>query len=80
MDVLILCGLMVYTTSASCFEVFPCSFSSSFFILFSIMITSRGEGEAGLCATRAFFCLFVLYVLVIVICLFFLVSGVGFDL
>ena len=56
--VLILCGLMVSTTSASRFEVFPCSFSSSFFILFSIMITSRREGGAGLFATRAFVCLF----------------------
>ena len=58
MFVLILCGLVVYTTGASCFKVFPYSLSSSFFILFSIVITSHGERGASLCATRAFVCLF----------------------
>ena len=42
---------------ASCFKVFPCSLSSGFVILFSIVITSLGEGGAGLCASRAFVCL-----------------------
>ena len=49
---------VVYTTGASCFKVFPCSLSSCFFILFSIVITSLGEEGAGLCASRAFVCLF----------------------
>ena len=31
---------------------------SCFFILFSIVITSLGEEGAGLCASRAFVCLF----------------------
>ena len=56
--VLILCGLVVYTTGASCFTVFRSSLSSSFFILFSIVIASRGERAASLCPTRAFVCLF----------------------
>ena len=43
---------------ASCFKVFPFSLSSCFFIRFSIVITSLGEEEAGLCASRAFVCLF----------------------
>ena len=47
-----------YTTGASCFKVFPCSLSSCFFILFSIVITSLGEEGAGLCGSRAFVCLF----------------------
>ena len=62
--VLIVCGLMVYTTGASCFKVFPCSLSSSFFILFSIVITSRGEWElvyvllvhVFVCFVRVSFC------------------------
>ena len=41
------------------------------------MITSLGEEGAGLCASRAFVCLFVLYVLVFVIFLFLLVLGVA---
>ena len=49
---------MVYITGASCFEVFPCSLSSCFFTLFSIVITSHGEEGAGLSASRAFVCLF----------------------
>ena len=50
---------MVYTTGASCFKVFPCeALASCFFILFSIVITSLGEEGAGLCASRAFVCLF----------------------
>ena len=61
---------------ASCFKVFPCSLSSYFFISFSIVIASLGEEGAGLCASRAFVCLF-LHVLVSVIFLFLLVSGVG---
>ena len=43
---------------ASCFKVFPCSLSSCFVIHFSIVITSLGEEEADLCASRAFVCLF----------------------
>ena len=62
--------------SASCFKVFPCSLSSCFFISFSIVIASLGEEGAGLCASRAFVCLF-LHMLVSVIFLFLLVSGVG---
>ena len=50
---------MVYTTGASCFNVFPCSLSSCFFILFSIVITSLWEEGAGLCASRAVFVCFV---------------------
>ena len=46
---------MVYITCASCFKVFPCSLSSCFFILFSIVITSLGEERAGLCASRVCF-------------------------
>ena len=75
LTVLILCRFVVYTTSASCFKVFPCSLSSCFVIPFSIVITSLGEEGAGLCAYRAFVCLFVLYGLVFVIFLFLLVSG-----
>ena len=44
--------------SASCFKVVPCSLSSCFVIPFSIVITSLGEEGAGLCASRAFVCLF----------------------
>ena len=51
---LIQCGLVVYTTGASCFKVFQCSLSSSFIILFNIVINSRRERGA----TRAFVCLF----------------------
>ena len=64
----LLCGLWFYTTGAS-FKVFPYSLSSCFFILFSIVITLLVEEGAGLCASRAFVCLFV-YVLVFVIFLF----------
>ena len=39
------------------FRVFPCSLSSRFFILFSIVITSLGEEGAVLHASRAFVCL-----------------------
>ena len=59
---------------ASCFKVFPCSLSSCFFISFSIVIASLGEEGAGLCASRAFICLFLHPV---VFFLFLLVSGVG---
>ena len=41
---------------ASCFKVFPCSLSSCFFIPFSIVITSLGKEEAGLCTSGAFVC------------------------
>ena len=41
---------------ASCFKVYPCSLSSCFFIPFSIVITSLGKEEAGLCASGAFVC------------------------
>ena len=44
--------------SASCFKVFPCSLSSCFVIPLRIVITSLGEEEDGLCASRAFVCLF----------------------
>ena len=37
----------------------PVLFVLVFFILFSIVITSLEEEEAGLCASRAFVCLFV---------------------
>ena len=53
-----LCGFEVYLRGASCFKVFPCSLSSYFVIPFSIVITSFGEEGAGLCASRAFVCLF----------------------
>ena len=43
---------------ASCFGVFPFSLSSCFVAPFSIVITSLGEEGTGLCASRAFFCLF----------------------
>ena len=42
---------------ASCL-VLPCSLSSCFFSPFTIVITSLGEEGAGLCASRAFVCLF----------------------
>ena len=44
--------------SASCFKVFPCSLSSCFVIPLRIVITSLAEEEDGLCASRAFVCLF----------------------
>ena len=65
---------------ASCFKVVLCSLSSRFFIPFSFVINSLGEEGAGLCASRAFVCLFVLYMLVFVIFLYLLVSGVGCSL
>ena len=40
----------------SCLKFFSCSLSSRFFIPFSIVITSLGEEEAGLCASRTFVC------------------------
>ena len=43
---------------ASSFKVFPCSLSWCFVIPFRIVITSLGEEGAGLCAARAFVCLF----------------------
>ena len=63
---------------ASCFKVFPCSLSSCFFIPFSIVITSLGEEGAGLCASRAFVCLFCTRKCLSFF-LFLLVSGVGCD-
>ena len=44
--------------SASCFIVSSCSLSSRFFIPLSIVISSLWEEGAGLCASRAFVCLF----------------------
>ena len=41
-----------------CLKVYPCSLSSCFFIVFSIVITSLGEEGGGMCASRAFVCLF----------------------
>ena len=61
-----------------CFKVLPCSFSSCFFIHFSIVITSLGEEGADLCASRAFVCLFC--TLVFVLFLFLLVSRIGCGL
>ena len=43
---------------ASCFKVLTYSLSSCFVIPFSIVITSFEEEGAGLCASRAFVCLF----------------------
>ena len=43
---------------ASCFIVLPCYLSSCFFFTFNIVIASLGEEGAGLCASRAFVCLF----------------------
>ena len=57
---------------APSFKVCPCSLSACFVIPFGIVITSLGEDGADLCASRAF----VLYMLVLVIFLFLLVSGV----
>ena len=51
-------GLWFILRGASCFKVFPCSLSSCFVFPFSIVITSLGEEGAGLCASRAFVCLF----------------------
>ena len=61
--ILSLCGSLCFILrGASCFKVFSCSLSSCFFISFSIVITSLGAEEAGLCASRAFVCLFVCFV------------------
>ena len=46
---------------ASCFKVFPFSLSSRFFSPFCTVITSLREEGAGLCASRAFVCLFGTY-------------------
>ena len=54
---------------ASCFKVFLCSC----FVIYFIVITSRGEEGAGLCASRAFVCLFVR----VSFCHFSLPLGVG---
>ena len=43
--------------------LFPCSLPSCFFISFSVVIASLGEGVAGLCASHVCVCLFVLRVL-----------------
>ena len=43
---------------ALCFRVLPCSLSSCVFIPFSTVIFSLREDGAGLCASRAFVCLF----------------------
>ena len=61
----------------------PCSLSSCFVILFSTVITSLGEEGAGLCASRAFVCLFcTCYFFFFFFCHFslLLVSGVGCGL
>ena len=62
--------------AASCFKVFPYSLSSCFVIPFSIVFISLGEEGAGLCASRAFVCLFCIFV----IFLFLLLWGVGCSL
>ena len=46
---------------ASRFKVLPYSSFSRFVISFSIVITSLGGEGAGLCASRAFVCLFYTY-------------------
>ena len=51
-------SLLFILRGALCFKVFPCSLSSCFFISLSIVITSLGKEGAGLCASRAFVCLF----------------------
>ena len=43
---------------APCFKVFLCSLSSCLVIPFSSVVTSLGLEGAGLCASRAFVCLF----------------------
>ena len=43
---------------SSCFKILLCSLSSCFFMHFSIEITSLEEEGAGICASRAFVCLF----------------------
>ena len=55
--VFILCGFVVYTTCALCFNVFPCSLFSCFVILLSMMVTLLGEEGTVVCASRAFVCL-----------------------
>ena len=55
-------------------------YTTGFFLLvflccFSIVITSFREEGADLCASRAFVCLFVLYMFIFALCLFPLVSG-----
>ena len=74
--VVFLVALLFILWGASCL-VFPCSMSSCFFSPFSIVITSLGEEGAGLCASRAFVCLFVLHTLNFVLFLFLLVLGAG---
>ena len=54
-------------------ESSPCSLSSCFIIPFSIVITSLGEDGTGLCASRAFVCLFC----TVSFCRFSLPLGVG---
>ena len=79
--ILSLCGsLRFILRGASCFKVFSCSLSSCFFISFSIVITSLGAEGAGLCASRAFVCLFVLYVLVFYLVFILLVNFCHFSL
>ena len=51
--ILILCGFLVITTGR-----FVLSLARAFFSPFSIVISSLGEEGAGLCASRAFVCLF----------------------
>ena len=52
-------ALWLILRDASCFKVvFLCFLSSCVVIPFSIVITSLGEEGAGLCASRAFVCLF----------------------
>ena len=60
-------ALWIVLRGASYFKVFPCSLSSCFVVPFGIVITSLGDGGAGLCASLAFVC-FVLNVLGFVVC------------
>ena len=54
---LIVCGLVVFTTSA-CFKLSSIVFFLLMFsILFSVVITSLGEGRAGLYVSQTFDCL-----------------------
>ena len=51
-------ALWLVLRGASGLKLLPCSLSSCFFIHFSIVVISLGEEGAGLCASRAFVCLF----------------------
>ena len=58
MLILFCVALLFILRDASSFKVLPCSLSSFIFFPFSIVITSLGEEEAGLCASRYLFVCF----------------------